>query len=147
MGNILTLHRLGRGTIAEIGAEKPLFSVLAARGVFVYQAVVRFAVAFKAWRPLLGVCSAIGREPILTSSGSAPNGRLPASVLGRSALQCYEPRRSRHSRAVSRTATAINFSLSLSLYLDVCAYVAGGHRQILSDTKRGIGSISSRDFW
>ncbi len=39
---------------AGIGAEKPLFSVLVAWGVFVYQVVVMFAVTFKAWRPLLG---------------------------------------------------------------------------------------------
>ncbi len=42
------------GDGAGIGAEKPLFSVLAAWVAFVYQAVVTFAVAFKLWRQLLG---------------------------------------------------------------------------------------------
>ncbi len=52
---------------AGIGAEKPLFSVLAAQGVFVYQAVVTFAVAFKAWRPLLGSVQCDWSELVLTS--------------------------------------------------------------------------------
>ncbi len=40
--------------VAGIGAEKPLFSVLATWGTFVNQAVVSFTVAFEVWWPLLG---------------------------------------------------------------------------------------------